>query len=458
MIKRFSIIFTFVLIFLVVGGLGCKGLSSEQEASIRPVTLNYWTVFNDISELRRMIEEYKSVRPYVTVNLRQVRVEEFEKLFVNALAEDVGPDVVSVHSRWIREHENKLSAMPPSIQVANVVVEGQYRKETVVTPQRITMPTPAFLRSNYVQTVADDVVIGGQIYGLPLALDTLAIYYNKDLLDKAGIPQPPTTWAQFLDASQAATKFDANGDIIQSGVALGGANNIQNASDILALLMLQNGIGIEEKGVVTFAKGLERPQANHPALEALRFYTDFAKPTKEAYSWSEDMGNALDEFVRGRSVFYFGFAYDHPRIKALAPQMNLDVIPVPQLNPVSPSNVANYWIESVVKKSPNQNEAWDFVRFLTSEQNVKQYVDTTKRPSPMRVHIAAQSEDLVLAPFVSNILTAENWYRGRDVGAAETAFQNLITSYLQPYGEKENPLGRDATLIRNTARIIQQTY
>ena len=61
-----------------------------------------------------MIAQYKIVRPYVTVNLRQVRVEEFEKLFINALAEDVGPDVVSIHSRWIREHGNKLSPMPAS--------------------------------------------------------------------------------------------------------------------------------------------------------------------------------------------------------------------------------------------------------------------------------------------------------------------------------------------------------
>jgi ABC-type glycerol-3-phosphate transport system substrate-binding protein len=261
-----------------------------------------------------------------------------------------------------------------------------------------------------------------------------------------------------LEAVQAATRFDANGDIIQSGVALGGANNIENAPDILMLLMLQNGIGVEDRGVVTFAQGLERPAANHPALEALRFYTDFVRPTKEAYAWTEQMGNALDEFVRGRSVFYFGYAYDYPRIRALAPQMNLDIIPVPQLNPSAPSNIANYWVESVTRKSTHQNEAWDFVRFITSEPNVRQYVDATERPSPLRVHTESQREDLVLAPFVSNILTAENWYRGGNVDAAETAIRNLVLEYLKPYGERENPLARDATLIRNAARIIQQTY
>jgi multiple sugar transport system substrate-binding protein len=456
--KKIILSISVIAVSLVLGGLGCKGLSEQEQAAVRPVTINYWTVFNDVGELRRMIEQYKTVRPYVTVNLRQVRVEEFETLFVNALAEDVGPDVVSMHARWIREHQNKLAPMPATIDVADVVVEGQYRQQTTVTPRRIAMPTPAGVRNAYVQTVGKDTIIGEQIYGLPLALDSLAIYYNKDLLDKAGVPQPPTTWAQFLEAVQAATRFDANGDIIQSGVALGGANNIENAPDILMLLMLQNGIGVEDRGVVTFAQGLERPAANHPALEALRFYTDFVRPTKEAYAWTEQMGNALDEFVRGRSVFYFGYAYDYPRIRALAPQMNLDIIPVPQLNPSAPSNIANYWVESVTRKSTHQNEAWDFVRFITSEPNVRQYVDATERPSPLRVHTESQREDLVLAPFVSNILTAENWYRGGNVDAAETAIRNLVLEYLKPYGERENPLARDATLIRNAARIIQQTY
>lgn len=454
--KRFFSILSLLLIISLMGQ-GCRGLSSEEQAAIRPITLNYWTVFDDVDQLRQLAAQYTAIRPYVTMNIRQVRVEEFEDLFVNALAEDVGPDIVSLHVRWLRKHQNKLSAMPASVQVANVTTRGTIQTETVVTPQRIAMPTPAAVRSNFVQTVANDVIIGGQIYGLPLAMDTLALYYNQDLLDKAGIPEAPSTWEQFLDAVRAATTFDAGGDIIQSGVALGGAENIQNAPDILAMLMMQNGIDMQLGSNVAFAQGLERPAVNHPALEALRFYTDFAQPTKEAYSWNEGLDNALDAFVRGNTVFYFGFAFDYPRITARAPQMNLSVIPVPQLDAVAPANVANYWVESVTKKSPNQDEAWDFVRFITSEQNIKSYTDTTQHPSPLRAHISAQAEDVILAPFVSQLLVAENWYRGRDTDAADRALRNLITGYLEPYGERENPLARDAELIRNAARVIQQT-
>ncbi|MFH1286267.1 MAG: extracellular solute-binding protein [Candidatus Magasanikbacteria bacterium] len=455
--KKFFLLFALLLVGIVSVGIGCKGLSAEEAASVRPVSLDYWTVYNDVDELKKRAAEYKALRPYVTVNIRQVRPEEFDKLFINALADDVAPDIISMHTRSLRNYLNKLSPMPQSVNVASVTVKGNYRKETIVTPLRIAMPSLAAVRSNYLQTVVDDIMVGGQIYGLPLSVDTLAIYYNKDLLDKAGIAEPPTAWGEFLEASQAATNYNSEGAILQSGVALGGVDNIQNAPDILAMFMMQNGIDMVKSGFVNFSKGLERPSSNHPALEALRFYADFAKETKEAYSWNQDEGDAFTEFTRGRSVFYFGFAYDYPRIQARAPQMNLEVIPVPQLNASAPGNVANYWIETVTKKSGAPDEAWDFIRFISAEEKVKEYTDILKLPSPYRKHIKDQQEDVILSAFTNHILTIDSWYRGRNYAAADRALRDLVESYLLPYGQRDNPLQRDANLIINAGRIIQQT-
>ena len=112
------------------------------------------------------------------------------------------------------------------------------------------------------------------------------------------------------------------------------------------------------------------------------FYTDFANPTREGYTWNADMGRALDEFARGKVVFYFGYAFDLPQILAQAPQMNLEVIPIPQLDNTAPVNVANYWVESVTKKSAHKNEAWDFIRFITSPEGVGAYTQATRQPTP----------------------------------------------------------------------------
>jgi len=62
-----------------------------------------------------------------------------------------------------------------------------------------------------------------------------------------------------------------------------------------------------------------------------------------------------------------------------------------------------------------------------------------------------------MAPFVQGILTAKNWYTGKDADKANTALANLMAQYLLPYADGQNALKRDAQLIINAATIVQQT-
>ncbi len=442
---------------LFLFGFGCKTLTAEELASIKPVTLNYWTVFDDVAQLKKFAAEYKQTRPYVKINIRQVRYEEFDKLFTNALADNVGPDIVSVHSRWLGRYTQRLSPMPASVVTSRIGIKSKLNKEMTITPETFNLPSRQYVEANLVQSVGEGIESGGQIYGLPLAVDTLAIYYNKELLDRSGIPEPPTSWDEFVAAVKKITKFNSNGDIVQSGVALGTGANIDNSFDVISLLMMQNGVNMGQGGSVAFSSGLGKADYTHPALQALRFYTDFANSSKEVYSWNKKMGDAFTAFVQGKTAFYFGYAFDNARILARAPGMKLKVIPMLQLNKANPTNVSNFWIQSVVKDAKNQNEAWDFIRYVSTAENVKIYTDKTGQPSPYRAHIKEQSENVVLAPFVSQVLFAKNWYNGRNIDAAEQAFTTMVEGFLEPYKEKEKPLDRDRELIINAARVVQQT-
>lgn len=442
-------------LFLLVLGFGCKGLSQEQKAAVKPVTLTFWTVYDDMAQLQILASQYKQMRPYVTVNIRQVRADEFEKLFVNALADDVPPDIMSVDVKNLGMYKSRLSTMPSSVKMARLLVTGTYFKETQVLEDVNIMPTANDVKVNYVNTVYDDAVEAGQIYGLPMALDTLVIYYNKDLLDKAGVPESPKTWTDFVSAVKATTKFDKEGKLIQSGVALGTANNIENAFDIVSLFLLQSGVVMSQGDYITFASGLDQHPQDHPVVRALDFYTDFARDTKENYSWDEKQNSALNQFASGKVAFYFGFAYDYSRIRALGPQMNMDLIPVPQLNENSPVNVANYYLETVVKKSKHQNEAWDFVRYITSPDSVAKYTTATRRPTPLRSQINEQKKDILLAPFASQVLFSKNWYHGNNFTAARNAVIDMIHNYLQPYDGNER--FHYANMVIYASKVIQQT-
>jgi ABC-type glycerol-3-phosphate transport system substrate-binding protein len=137
--------------------------------------------------------------------------------------------------------------------------------------------------------------------------------------------------------------------------------------------------------------------------------------------------------------------------------MNLEIVKIPQLNPSEPINVANYWVESVVKKAKYPNEAWAFLQFLTMPENIKRYSTATHQPSPVRSHIAEQKADPTLAPFAELVLQSENWYRGRNFSQTKEAFSNMITGLLEPLADGENKQVRDANLIIQTARLVQQS-
>lgn len=458
--RKFFYIFSIISLF-IFAGFGCKGLSSSEQAAIAPVKLTYWTVFGNVEELQKLAAVYKQMHPYVTIDIRQLRYEEFDKIFVNALADDVGPDIISMHTRWLGKYSNRLLSMPDSVKVANVMIQGKYQPQTIVTVEQNRMPTIDAIKSTYVAGVAEDVIVGGKVYGLPLTYDTLAILYNKDLLDKAGIPLPPSTWDELVTAVKKTTIYDKKGAIVQSGIAVGTGTNTDNVFDILSALMLQNGVVMSAGNQVTFARSLVQSATDqNPVLQSLRFYTDFARPTKEVYSWNDSFNNSMTEFARGKAAFAIGFAFDLARVKKLSPQLTVNAVPLPQLNPTSPVNVANYWVESVSKKTKHSDEAWDFIRFISSPDTIKRYSASLGVPSPLRVHIAAGKEDVVLSPFVSQILTAKNWYHGRDIDAATGAIKDLVIRYLAPYTDKEsqNQLERDRNLVLTAAAIIQQTF
>ena len=51
------------------------------------------------------------------------------------------------------------------------------------------------VRDLFVDVVSKDVILeDNKIYGLPLSVDTLAMFYNKDLLNNAGISEAPKYW------------------------------------------------------------------------------------------------------------------------------------------------------------------------------------------------------------------------------------------------------------------------
>src|SRR3990167_3002204 len=356
--KKRVITLSLLFILLLTSGFGCKLVDKQTQNAMKPITLTYWRVYDGADAFEEILAAYKQLHPFITINYRRLRYGEYEKELINALAEDRGPDIFSIHNTWVKKYQKKIMPLPPTITLAYPITKGTIKKETIPELRTVKSLGLNEIKNNFVNAVYQDVVITAlnektktyepKVYGLPLAVDTLAMYYNKDLFNNAGIAEPPIFWnSQFQQAVKKTTKQDEKGEIIQSGAALGGSTNIERYSDILSVLMMQNGsIMLADNGQAQFNRipATIKDQKYNPGLEALRFYSDFANPAKEVYSWHKNLDDSLNMFAQGKLAMMFGYAYHLPTIKAQAPKLNFAVTKLPQIEGNQPINFANYWL------------------------------------------------------------------------------------------------------------------
>lgn len=462
-------ILSLLSIFLLTSGFGCKLVDQKTQEAMKPITLNYWRVYDSQDAFDEIIANYRKLHPFVTINYRKLRYSEYENELLNALAEDRGPDIFSIHNTWVKKYQNKIVTLPATITMAYPVTKGTIKKEVVPELRTAKSLSLNDIKNNFVDTVYYDVVretvnaetkeIENKVYGLPLSVDTLAMYYNKDLFNSAGVAQPSAYWStEFQQTVKKLTAQDARGEIVQAGTALGGSTNIERYSDILSVLMMQNGsVMMNDAGRVEFnmIPSTVKDRSYNPGLEALRFYTDFANPAKEVYCWNKTLDSSLNLFAQGKLAVMFGYAYHLPMIKAQAPKLNFAIAKLPQIEGNPPINFANYWVETVSSKSKYSNEAWDFIQFATKAEQAKTYLAKIKKPTALRALVNEQIDDLDVGVFANQVLTARSWYRGDDSAAMEKIFAEMIDSAVLTPDEIDKIITLAANRVEQTINVSQ---
>ncbi len=430
--SRFLISALFGLtLLLILGGFRCTLFPKKEEKLIaKPVQLNWWRSTDGQNSFSEIIGAYQARHPNVSVKIRTFRPEEYEQALIEAWAVDKGPDIVSLPVSWWRSRKDNLIPVPAELKVPYISIEG-IKNEVVVRLGITKAPTVKQIGELFTDVVKSDVTVDGKIYGLPLALDTIVLYYNKDLLNKANIPSPATTWTEFKNQVAEISLVDRRGNFIQHGTALGAADNIPIAFELLTTLMMQNGTPMtNNQGTkATFDQVVASASGEYiPGEDALRFYTDFINPTKEVYSWTAKETLAKEVFKDGRLAYYFGYASEFSGIKQQAPRLNFGVTTFPQIDGTSqPVYYADYNIEAVAAKTKYPNEAWDVVLFATTKpEQVTKYLKATGKLTVLRSLVTGQLEDFDLQEAAQQILSARTWYKGYNLNVAKQAMLALI--------------------------------
>lgn len=476
-----------VLVLVFSTGAGCgNGVPPEVAERLKPVQLVWWGVQDTGEDVQPLIDAYHSRFPHVNITYRKLRLEEYERALIDAIAEGTfeGPDIFALPSSWVRQYQSKLLPAPLTVAMPYQETRGSVKKEVYVELRDDRTPPVQTLANTFLDVVRPDAVLWTPntkevpsreaIYGLPLAVDTLVLYANRDLLNAVGIPEPAKTWTELQQHIPRLTKLDAAGNPAQSGVALGTARNVQRSFDILSLLMMQNGAQMAAANGApafhTLPPALAGQRSSVPAADALLYYTDFANPDKLVYTWSDTQPDSLEAFLQGRVAYFFGYSYHLPIITARAPRINLSVTGVPHIAAaVDPEsglllgsdiiegsqavaiNAANFWMLVASERTRYPNEVWSFITHVTTKPAVVEpYLVAAQRPTALRALVAKQLQDPTLRVFAHQLLTARTWYRGKNIVGAEAAFAQLMADALA--GKVPVP-----NLLELTAQKIAQT-
>lgn len=426
--KKIFLLFVLFLTSLIIAGCNLPfGKPAEKK-----VTLKYWGLWEPEVVMKAVITDYQKLHPNVTIEYRRMSPQNFRETVTTRLAEGAGPDIFRYHNTWLPMLRNDLSPVPANVMTVNTIDNTFY------------------------PIVQKDLKIGGQYYGLPLEIDTLGLYINSDILEAAGAT-PPTTWEDFKTLARELTVKDpTTGRIQTAGAALGTTNNVEHWSDILGLMLLQNGTDM------TKVDNTILPDGSNAGVDALDYYVSFAKGENRV--WDETLDNSMLSFAQGKLAMFFGPHWEAFEIKALNPSLNFVVVPVPQLSG-GKVNWATYWVEGVSRKSPNQTEAWEFLKYLVQKETLQKLYSEASRVRLFgepysRVDMADLiKDDPIAGPFVRQASELTSWYlssRTYDAGINDKMIQYFTNAVNGVYKETATTKGALTTATTGINTILSQ--
>lgn len=293
------------------------------------------------ADVRAMTDAFTKANPDVTVNLEFVPYEGLHDKTVLAQGSGGGYDVVLFDVIW------------PAEYATNKVLVDVSDK---VTPE---------MKSGVLPGAWTTVEYEGRHYGMPWILDTKYLFYNKEILEKAGIKNPPKTWAELSE--QAKTIKDKG--LLATPIAWSWSQAEAAICDYTTLVSAYGGSFIKD-GKPVFQTG--------GGLDALNYMVDSYKsgltnPNSKEFL-EEDVRRV---FQNGEAAFALNWTYmynmaNDPKDSKVAGKVG--VVPAPGVEGKSTVSAVNGSMGlGITSTSKHPDEAWKYITFMTSQPTQNQY-------------------------------------------------------------------------------------
>ena len=372
------------------------------------ISLTYWGLWEPENIMTQVIDDYRKDHANITVQYVRQSPKDYRERLQSSLAKSEGPDIFRWHNTWLPMLKNDLAPVPGEIYTA-----GEFD-------------------ANFFPIAKKDVYISGSYLGIPLEFDALALYVNEDIFGQNPEVKVPTTWDNFRQTAFKLTQRDARGQVVRGGAAMGTTNNVDHFSDILGLMILQNG-------------GDPGKPNEETVTAAMKFYTLFSKQDR---SWSEALPNSTLAFATGKAAMMLAPSWRAIEINQTNPKLNFKLYPVPQL-PGTNISWASYWLEGVAKKSTKQAAAWEFLKYLSSPEVLKKMYQSAGQarlfgePYPRQEMVTLLQADPFTGAIMTQALSARSWpmaARTFDNGLNDRIikyYEDAVNAYLADQEEKQ---------------------
>lgn len=360
--KRLFIIIGGVILIVVI--LIVAFLSGKNKPNTSAVTLTVWLPYDEGKAFQDVSKDFLDQNSNVKLDFKFVDAndaKEYESKVVNDIANGNGPDIWLVRSDWIPKHVGKSVAAIAEDKNPDPIADA---KSTLI---------PALVDLNTYQN---------KLYGLPVYADSLAVIYNSDFLDdvsrranddqKTIIDGNPLSWDELKTLAQTVGSIKtADGN--SSAIALGTVSNTVAPVDVLSAFLLQAKVNLYDAELSSVEFNLaqfKNGQPDVPAVDALNFYTSFARSGQKNNSWSVNSGDPTQAFLDGKTAALIGYESNLRKIVAAKPKFNLNVGALPQKDTGQARiDFAVTWSMIVNARSTNTQFAWNYLWYLASAQN-----------------------------------------------------------------------------------------
>lgn len=359
------------------------GGGAEEETG--PITLTYWTHEdpNRTALEERLIAEFESANPDVTIERVTHASSRIPELVLTAFAANQGPDIF------------------------NLQIEDEYayianRRVAPVNPESVGYGSVSELQNAYMKGVLDPVSVDGQIYGLPLELTNWSIFVNDRVFQDAGLNPDtdyPKTWEEMVEVSEKLVIRD--GDILTRR-----GFDFRYPYYLVAMVPMVEQLG----GELISPDGTEAIVGEQAWISFLRFMQEWGPNGRNLGSPTYRNARSLFNHDNNDIAMAHTGLYQQGRIKADNPEFfdsgEWRVIPFPVFEDAVQDTAASYYGHYLMVNgqapSRRQDMAWRFIAYML--QHSEEYLEKVGLIQPTK---ALMNSDLYKSMPYSDVFSAD---------------------------------------------------